>query len=44
MLDCKFTMSDGTGEIKLLALVDSSALVNFLSSLVAKRFFLGIQA
>ena len=37
MLDCRFAMSDGTGDTKLLALIDSSALFKLKSSLVAKR-------
>ena len=37
MLDCKFAIYDGTGNMKLLALSDSSAIFNFMSSLVAKH-------
>ena len=36
VLDCKFDRSDRTGDMKLLALVNSSALLNFMSSSVAK--------
>ena len=36
MLDCKFTTSDGTGDMKLLVLAEPCALFNFMSSLVAK--------
>ena len=36
MLDCKFAMSDGTGEIKLLALINSDALFNFMYLSMAK--------
>ena len=37
MLDCKFTMVNGTKDTKLLALTDSGALFNSISSSVAKR-------
>ena len=37
MLDCKFVISDGIGDTKLLALIDSGVLFNFMSSLVAKH-------
>ena len=37
MLTCKFTISDGTGDVKLLALIDSGASFYFMSSLVAKH-------
>ena len=31
VLDCKFAMTDGTGDMKLLDLIDSNALFNFMS-------------
>ena len=37
ILDCKFTMSDGIGDMKLLAIVDSGASLNSMSSSVAKN-------
>ena len=37
MLDCMFDMCNGTGYRKLLALVNSGALFNFMFSLVAKH-------
>ena len=37
MLNCKFPMSDGTGDTKLLALIDSSSSFTSISSLVAKH-------
>ena len=35
ILDCKFAISDGTRDLKLFALIDSSSAFNFMSSLVA---------
>ena len=37
ILDCKLTISDGTGNTKLLALIDSNTSFNFISSPVAKH-------
>ena len=37
IMDCKFTMADGAGDMKLLALADFGDLFNFMSSLVAKH-------
>ena len=37
MLDCKFAMIDRAGEMKLLTIVDSGALFNYMSSSVAKH-------
>ena len=36
MLDCKFAMTDGIGNMKMLMLIDSSISFSFLSSIVAK--------
>ena len=43
MLNWKFAMTDGTGDTKLLALLDSGASFSFISSLVAKCLGLEIQ-
>ena len=37
MLDCIFSISDMSGETKLLALINSSALFIFMSYFVAKH-------
>ena len=37
MLDCKFTMSDRTGDTKVLALINSDALFNLMSFSVAEH-------
>ena len=37
VLYCKFAMSDGTRDIKLLALIDSDASLSFMSASVSKH-------
>ena len=44
MLNCKLTMPDKTGYMKVLALADLSALFSFMSSSVAKPSWLDSQA
>ena len=39
ILNCKFAMSNGTGNRQLLALIDSNALLKFMSSSVTRRFY-----